>query len=78
MNCFIGGFVAVGNIVLAVAGGLLALVVTAVCMGALILITARLFDAVTSWVTASWRRSGKKPKYRWQRILMRADADEPV
>lgn len=78
MNYFVNGFVSVANLVLAVAGGTLALIVAVICVAALILLASWLFDVATSKASARWSKSGKKPKYRWQRILMHGDTDEPV
>lgn len=73
MEIFLNAFRATAAVLLALGGGLAAVLLAALAVGAVLLIAAGVFDLVTTAVSRRWRRQGKQPRSRFGRAIYGRD-----
>lgn len=73
MEIFLNAFRATAAVLLALGGGLAAVLLAALTVGAALLIAAGVFDLVTTAVSRRWRRQGKQPRSRFGRAIYGRD-----
>lgn len=73
MEIFLNAFRATAAVLLALGGGLAAVLLVALAVGAVLLIAAGVFDLVTTAVSRRWRRQGKQPRSRFGRAIYGRD-----
>lgn len=73
MEIFLNAFRATAAVLLALGGGLAAVLLAALAVGAALLIAAGVFDLVTTAVSRRWRRQGKQPRCRFGRAIYGRD-----
>lgn len=73
MEIFLNAFRATAAVLLALGGGLSAVLLAALAVGAALLIAAGVFDLVTTAVSRRWRRQDKQPRSRFGRAIYGRD-----
>lgn len=67
---FIAGFEATGKIIACIAGGVSAFVCFAATVLLVCFLASTVFDLVTAFLAKRWAKAGRKPRNRFERIIL--------
>lgn len=71
---FILGFTVTWMFLMHIVGGVAAVAALVLIVAITLFVAGALFDAITSRIAKRWRRKGREPRTKLERIIMQSDA----